>query len=275
MELRFKTSTTDLTIGVGDYLIEPPIEGLAMPTIRTSSQLYSGRDGGRVNVQFYNPRLISLQGHINENTCTNLEQSRIDLQNALRAKVETQLIITTPAGNTYTTFGRITDFNMDYESYIYSRFRVDYLCNDVYFLETVENTQTVERYAGGGGFILPVILPIIFGGGVGDEQIINGGTEVVYPVIKIYGAASNPTITAIDTGEKFGFDLNIFTGDVVEIDMYNRTATLNGDSIMSYRSDDSTWWGLQPGTNMVRFTTSDGDDTGYADVIWRNAILTI
>src|SRR5688572_11873854 len=45
----------------GLYLDEP-IDGLELPDIRTSSDVYSGRDGGYVGAQFYGTRLVTLNG---------------------------------------------------------------------------------------------------------------------------------------------------------------------------------------------------------------------
>lgn len=275
MDFNFVSSRGSLTVSnkpQNNFIINR-IEGLGMPEIRTSKQNYSGTDGGRVNAQFYSQRLISITGYIGEDDT--LEQNRINLQNKLPIREDIELTITTPKQNIYQTYGRVINFELDYPHQHFSQFTIDFLCNDVYFLDTVINEQIINRYSGGGGFILPVILPILFGGGIGDQQVNNGGTEVIYPVIEIHGKTTQPNITLLDTGESVSFNLNTFTGDKIIVDNYNRTATLNGASIMGFRNQNSTWWGLQPGNNMIRFNTSTGDDDGFVKIIWRNAILTI
>ena len=64
-------------------------------------------------------------------------------------------------------------------------------------------------------------------------------------------------------------------GDVIVIDMGNRTVTLNGSNIMGNRTDDSTWWGLTPGDNLIVLTSATGDDSVYAELQWRNGVMGI
>lgn len=265
---------TNITIGSGDFLLSSPVQGLEMPGIRTSKQNYSGKDGGRVNAQYYLPRLITLQGFIAKSTCEDHEQARQDLQSGLPIRTPLTVSINTLGGNTYITTGYVTDFVMDYTSPKASRYKLDLQCDDAYFLSSTLNTQTVE-IGSGGGFILETLVPILFGDGVGTVNITNNGSVTVYPTIKFTDSATNPVFTNVDTGESIGFNITIYDGDEIDIDMYNRTATLNGGSILSFRTSTSRWWGLVPGTTKVRYTTDSGDDTGHATISWRNAVLTI
>lgn len=275
MRFDFTTDATTLAIGKGaDFDFYPNIQGLEIPQIRTSRQNYSGRDGGRVNAQYYSPRLITFEGWVNEATCSDHEQARKDLQAGFPIRTLINLKITTPAGNVYVTDGNVLDIQMAYDSYKISRFKVDFLCRSSYFLSETLNILEVNKFRG-GGFILPVILPIIFAPGTGAVNAANNGTETVYPIIEIYGSATNPVVTHIPTGQSVGFNITLGDSDKIVVDMNERTATLNGGSALSLRTANSRWWGLDVGANMIRFDTGSGMDTGHANIVWRDSVLTI
>jgi len=275
MRFDFTTDQTSVSIGQGtDFRFLPPIDGLEVPQIRTSRQNYSGRDGGRVNAQYYSPRLITFQGHVNEDTCQDHEQARIDLQKGFPIRALINLVITTPAGGTYVTDGYVLDLKMNFGANRYSQFKIDFLCRSAYFLSSTQNSLDIQRFTG-GGFILPVILPIIFAPGTGAVNASNNGTETVYPLIEIYGSATNPVVTHLGSGEVVAFNLTMADSDKIVVDMNERTATLNGSSVLSLRTSQSRWWGLNTGANIIRFDTDTSSDTGYARIIWRDSVLTI
>jgi hypothetical protein len=66
--------------------------------------------------------------------------------------------------------------------------------------------------------------------------------------------------------------LSMLAGDVVVIDMANRTVKLNGSSIMGNKTSDSTWWGLQPGNNPVVLNSDSAGDAVTGVLVWRNGV---
>lgn len=268
-----KTIGTDMVRN--GYLLEPNVEGLELPQIRTSNQNYSGRDGGRVNAQYYAPRVITLNGSIRSDGSTSYETLRKDLQNALPIRQSLQLEIDTCADNKYYIDGYVIDFKSRFDSAVFGKFQITFMCNTHYFLSETLNTTTINRYTGDGGFILPVILPFVFGTGTGTYTVTNNGTEVVYPTIRFIGMADTPKLTKLNTGEFIEFNINMSPTDELVVDMLNRTAILNGSSILSLRTLDSSWFGLEVGDNLFRYDTDNGSDTGYVEMEWHDAILTI
>jgi hypothetical protein len=265
----------NLPIGQGtDFAIASPVEGLEIPPIRTSSQNYSGRDGGRVNAQFYSQRLITINGFIIGDSCADYETARQTLQAALPIRTRLEIIIDTFVGTRYITYGNIIDFKFPIIGPKAGRYKIDIITENVYFLSEDAYSQVISKYVG-GGFVLETTLPILFEAGAGIGIVSNGGTEKVYPIIEIDDSADTPRVTNVDTGEFVEFNLAMSNGDKLIIDMDNRTATLNGGSVLSLRNPSSSWWGLSVGQNRIRFDTSNGSDTGTATIIWRDAVLTI
>lgn len=61
-------------------------------------------------------------------------------------------------------------------------------------------------------------------------------------------------------------------GDLVVVDMFKRTLTLNGANIIGNKTNDSVWWGLQVGANSIVLDSGSGSDTVTADIYWRNGV---
>lgn len=265
------------SLGLGeatDYKIESPVEGLETPPIRTSQDNYSGRDGGRVNGQFYSPRLITLTGFIGKGTCDLHEAARLALQQALPIREDLDMTISTFDGTEYATTVRLLDLKMPYINKKHSDFKIDLVAADP-FLYSGDEFSAVIPLEVGGGFTLPVTLPIIFAPGTAPTVVTNGGNAIVYPTITIVGAATNPEITKVDTGEKVEVNVTMSGGDTLVIDLKRRVITLNGGSVLSLRSTDSSWWGLDVGANELKYETTNGGDTGVATITWRNATTAI
>lgn len=263
-----------LTIGNDSFKLSSPIDGLETPPIRTSNDNYSGRDGGIVTGQFYSPRLITLTGFISGGTASEHEAARRELQDALPIRQDLDVVITTFGGNQYITSVRVIDLKMPIVDPVASRFKIDLFASDPNLYTSDLQTLQVPIEAG-GGFILPVIFPIVFGAGSNPTIVTNNGTVIVYPVITITGEALNPIVTKTDTGEKVEMTLAMTGTDELIVDMLNRTVTLNGGSVISFRSSDSDWWGLDVGVNHITFETDDLTDTGICEISWRTAVVSV
>lgn len=262
-----------LELGPGTtYELSDQIEGLETPPIRTSSQNYSGRDGGRVNGQYYGPRLITLTGFFINGTCLAHETARRTLQEALEIREDLEVEITTFGGTQYVTTARVIDVKMPYNHPKSSRFKIDLFASDPNFYAGEAMEAVILRNTG-GGFLLPVTLPIYFSPGSSPTIVNNNGAVAISPIFTITGAATNPEITNMDTGEKVEVNVIMETGDVLIINMQNRTITLNGGSVLGSRSSDSDWFSLPVGQTRLRYDTTDVTDDGVAVVSWRNATL--
>lgn len=263
-------SPTDASVRV--YLDEP-IDGLAIPAIRTSSGDFSGRDGGYVGAQFYGRRFISLTGRIFAQSALLLEQSRRDLQ-AVLTSPPLAMTITTNAGSQYLLTCYLDSFDMPITRAMTSaRFSITLIAPDPVIYDNAAGgslTATVNL-ALGGGFAWPITWPIVWAAGAPPTVVTNTGEVVLYPKITLTGKMTNPKIMNNTTGEFFTFTgFTTTTDDVVVIDMKNRTVLLNGGSILPFASSTSRWWALLPGNNDITLTSSDSSDTVVATIEWRS-----
>lgn len=124
----------------------------------------------------------------------------------------------------------------------------------------------------GGGYITEYNMPVQWTPGTTPTVAVNNGDVVIYPQFKIVGAVQNPRITNHSTN-KF-VQINITTTnptDELIIDMNQRTVTLNGGSVLSFRTLDSTWFGLELGNNVVEYTSEGSGDVQFGTLRWRTA----
>lgn len=131
-----------------------------------------------------------------------------------------------------------------------------------------------------GGFTFDLSFDLTFTGGVviGETSVVNAGDADAYPLIRLYGLCTEPTIVNETTGQTLAFvGLTINAGDFVEIDTRAKTVRYNGDPANSqYNKFDfanSEWWTLQPGTNVIRFAPLTSSFPSNAEINWRDAWL--
>lgn len=268
----------DLLLGGRPYVIEE-IDGLGSADIRTSSFLYSGRDGGEIPEQNLGFRDISISGQILGDTCDHNQQLRKSYFDNLPIRTLLPVYITTFNGERFVTYCKVIKPDCKFvKGGRESEFLLQLRSGDPYFYSTDGGelqSAIVERMEDSGGYVTPYVLPVIWDDGGAPTIVINSGNATVYPVIIIHDTAHDPIITNEATGEQFAMNINTNDGDELVIDMLNRTVKLNGSDVIGNKVDGSVWWGLLPGNNPIRFDTDTGADNGYAEITWRNGVTGI
>jgi len=268
-----------LSIGTTrEIVLRPPVKGLAMAPIRTSSGNFSGRDGGYVSAQFFAPREIVIDGVVSGLTCNEAFAVRCSMLDKLPIRQSLPLRVNTDDGRSYAADVYLLDFQMDYSTPRYAPFQMSLLAPDPYFYDPGTSgdpnsgyiNQTVYKIIG-GGYINPYILPVIWDPGT-TPTIINNPTDLyIYPQIILNGQFTNPQILNVTTGQKVKLNVTTTSGDKIIIDMKERTVTLNGGSILPFRTSDSSWWALVPGNNTIQLTSDSGADNTQATIRYRLA----
>lgn len=93
--------------------------------------------------------------------------------------------------------------------------------------------------------------------------------DTVYPVLTITGPAENPALTNLTTGTSISFTGNITTSQTLKINMQDKTATLNGTSVLSKISGN--WIYLEPGNNRIGYY-ADNSDAPDATLEWQEVV---
>lgn len=121
----------------------------------------------------------------------------------------------------------------------------------------------------GGGFVLPITLPVSSGGVAtsGVLSIVNDGDVDSLPVFTVAGPVNPFTITG-DAGRQLAFAEAVPAGRTLVIDTAARTALLDG---VANRAVTGTWPALRPGLNTFRFDASAYDAGAQLTVSYRPA----
>lgn len=95
-------------------------------------------------------------------------------------------------------------------------------------------------------------------GGGGEIVVVNvDSIENILPVWTIRGEAENPTLTNLTTGMSITYNGTVASGQTLVIDLLNKTAKLNGTSVISDVSGQ--WVEFQPGNNRVSYSAENAD----------------
>ena len=107
------------------------------------------------------------------------------------------------------------------------------------------------------------------GGGGGQTVITVDSITNVLPTISITGPSYNPIITNITTGQSIKYYGNILSSQTLAIDVSQKTAKLNGTSVI--QNVDGDWLELAPGNNRITYTI-DNQDQVNAIIEWQEIV---
>lgn len=107
------------------------------------------------------------------------------------------------------------------------------------------------------------------GGGGGPTTVMVDSIDRVYPVWRLTGPAVNPQLAVLETGTIINYTGTITATQTLEIDMFNKTAKLNGTSVIGNVSGD--WVYFDPGNNRVTYTTNNAD-AEPSEILWQEVV---
>jgi hypothetical protein len=265
-----------LTIGDGtNFKVQKPISGLESAPQRNTTGDFSGSDGGYIGSQFYSIRDVSIPGIILSADVTSHAIDRQLFINAFPINKDINVTFIMPNGQSFFMLARRSALTCEQQSASYSEYKVELISSDSLLYDvTGGNAINVNvPIKSGGGFVAPVIPPIVSSAGSGPTVINNTGSAIIYPVITISNSATNPVITNLTTGQSIKINTTLSNGDILVIDMKQRTVSLNGSNILASRDSSSSWWGLALGLNQIQLTTDSGANTGVGVVTYRPAAV--
>ena len=275
--MRFKIGNDIILGGDSAYKLVSPISGLSAPAIRTADGVYAGVDGGYVSSQLYGFRTITLTGFYKGTNCEETDDLRLGLMNKLHIRQNYPIMITTFSGRNYYTEGFIADVKSDITMPIAGEFQITLICPDPIIYDGGDGAspqssllQQLFYKEKPGGFTIPSDMPVQWTPGQVATSIMNIGSVKVYPLIILKGTYTNPKVRNIVTDEYVKMNLTVSGDSELRIDMKKRIITLNGVSVASSRTADSTWWGLNRGENRIVLETDSQSDTEFGSIIWRN-----
>ncbi len=107
------------------------------------------------------------------------------------------------------------------------------------------------------------------GSGGGPTTILVDSVDNVYPIWKLTGPATNPQLSNITTNTTLTYTGTVTATQTLEIDMFNKTAKLNGTSVINNISGD--WVYFESGNNRVLYSTSN-NDAEPSTIYWQEIV---
>lgn len=256
-----------------NIILTIPISGIGRTTTRVSGSDYSGRDGGYVSSQFQSRREIVLRGLAKGSTSQEAAESLSEVYQATPLRQKLPLYIITDDGTPYFTEVFFVDMNYEAENRLFHKFELILIAPDPnFYIVDLDNPddgwveQTIMEIEG-GGYVTPYVLPVVWEPSAQPTVIYNPTNDIVMPQIVLEGRFTEPIVENRTTGQQIKLNVTTAPGDLIIIDMLNRSITLNGGSILPARVGN--WWGLVEGENRIAMSTDDPADTKEGIVRYR------
>lgn len=107
------------------------------------------------------------------------------------------------------------------------------------------------------------------GGNIGPTVVQVDSVDNVFPIWEVQGPAVNPQLSVITTNTTINYTGTVTATQTLRIDMFNKTATLNGTSVIGNVSGD--WVCFAPGNNKVVYTT-DNAEAESSTIYWQEIV---
>lgn len=107
------------------------------------------------------------------------------------------------------------------------------------------------------------------GGSGGPTMVEIGSITNVYPIWTVKGPAVNPELSVLTTNTTLKYEGSVGANQTLVIDMMNKTAKLNGTSVIGNVAGD--WVNFTPGINRVVYIT-DNADTPPSLIEWQEVV---
>jgi hypothetical protein len=265
-------SGESITLGNRAPYFLQTIDGVGEAGVNIESQKAPRQDGSTYIDNTLGNRAITIQGMIvTKDNPTAVKEARRKMQRVLNPKLG-EVVITYQGkeikGIVETT--PIFPSGQGNKGIYYQRYLINLLCHQPFWLDTYYESREMSYLMGGLQFKLS--LPTGFSSRGFRRKAINEG-DVATPVeIEFTGPAINPTVTNLTTGELMKVNRLLDANDVLEISTAfgDKYVKINGQNAFHYIDLDSTFWQLQPGDNILSYTSNNDSINTKVIVKWKN-----
>ena len=268
----------NITLGTlnSGYLFKK-LRGFDFPDIRVSVKERGNQSGARLNSQLYGRRVFVIEFTILGESASDYETKRRALEKALEYTGGTKrLKIYTRSGLELYSDVIVTSVDLGYEggNVVFSEARIE-LTAPFPFIKSLDPVSLEINQFAGGGFAIPFAIPLPMATGQSTiATLTNNGNAYLFPIIKIYGEITNPTISDETNGQTFSITGTINDGHYVEIDTFLRTVTLDGTTnYKQYVSGD--WLKFPSGASDVKLQSASYGANAKAILTYNHSYLGI
>lgn len=274
-KLIYETSSGQLEFGSEAPLLVTKINGLGSVKTGIRTQKSPRQDGVTVTDMALEPRFVTIEGQILEPDKYRQQEIREQMLRIFRPKTEAKL--TLERYGTTRTITCVPEIAPEFPSAMQSRiqsFFLSLVCPDPYWQAEIESATEIVTWIGGLEF--PLVFPTQFST-AGEKRInvINAG-DVEAPIrVEISAPATNPTLTHVGTGEFIRVKRELTGNDVLVVttDFGNKRVEIDGVSKFNYIDQETTFFSLLPGDNILEYTSDDEQEKARVRISYKNRYL--
>lgn len=211
---------------------------------------------------YYGPRSYALEGYVMTDDHVDLHRAKARFFQAV-GLAPFKLRVVEPGFDRFGTFRRDGEALWAEVNHTTATFSAPLWAGDPRAYSWASKSVTAGFPSSTGGLVWPATWPATWAATIvsGELQMSNSGTETSWPVFRIDGPVSNPSIMNASTGQVMRLDLVLEAGQWVTVDTGSHQVLAEGDPFASRRNLFwGDWFGLPPGVNTtVRF---GGDASG-------------
>jgi hypothetical protein len=273
-------------IGPGTDVQVRAIEGLGQPPVRTSDVEPPSEDGLWIGRDYYGGRVIRIDAAIR---IVGSPGSVLDQLAALQDAADTTAVrggggstmdlrLKLPGRPARTVRGRLRKLEPDLGQMIhgFAPCDIEFQAQDHYFYADETGTTSIPLgLLTSGGLTFPLAFPLTIAGdpeAVGRPGFLEvDGTAPAWPILRVTGPCSNPTITHVASGRTLTVQTTLTAGEWVEVDTRPGWRTVlrdnGGGAPLAPRSRIDEFV-LTPGLNELQWTATDPTLTSTLAVTW-------
>jgi len=152
---------------------------------------------------------------------------------------------------------------------------ISLLCPDPFWYEPDESFVWLSGAEGGLRF--PIRFPLSFAQLKGEVTVENRGDAPTPVLIEFYGQTSRPKVENVTTGQHIEVNQDIAAGEklVINTAFGQKTVRLvdaegGSQNAMHYITLESEFWHLEPGKNLLRYSSLSAGAGAKVSVVWKD-----
>jgi hypothetical protein len=267
-------------LGQGVQVLE--VEGLEdMPGLRVQDDIRGYLDGMFTGRDFLNARSITFTLQIMNDSANTMQTYLAQLKaNLLYQQSGTGVLqFQLPGRAVQRVSARVRRRSLKVDpEYVYGRAiaYVELFCPDPRIYDDSLQTLALTPF-GGLGRTYNRVYPLLYNTATGVSgnigTVTNSGNVTSYPTFTITGPLTTAIIRNITTGDILQLSASLLASDTVVIDSDLRAITLNGDPARNLLTNSSNWFGLEPGSTTIAFTSTSYSSGASCAMTFRSAYV--
>lgn len=252
------------------------VRGLSLPDKDHISARAPEQHGATYVDTFFRPRLFSLTIAIIGCNAAEFADRHRRLVKAINPLDNGELRIEDEDGTLYTLTCRpVTSIELNRHNARIGSALIQMIADDPFFHTAQQSLAATSAVT--LGLTIPFTIPAVISSPTNTATfaVSNNGHVAVFPTIVVNGPVTNPQLINVTDSETLTISETVAAGDVLTVNMGDRTAVITGAGGSSQNvlgSVTGTWWDLEIGASSVE-VTSEALDIFTATLQFREAFL--